>query len=108
MLNGLLEFIPEIQIADATEAVTDWLTDTFSFVFDPINKYFGNFMEFVADDVLMNIPIGKKHAAKSGTKRFIQITCVNGFRYRRIESVDFDHLISYYNVGNEHQKYGPN
>ena len=29
MLNGLLEFIPEIQIADATEAVTDWLTDTF-------------------------------------------------------------------------------
>ena len=52
MLNGLLEFIPEIQIADATEAVTDWLTDTFSFIFDPINKYFGNFMEFVADDVL--------------------------------------------------------
>ena len=56
MLNGLLEFIPEIQIADATEAVTDWLTDTFSFIFDPINKHFGNFMEFVADDVLMNIP----------------------------------------------------
>ena len=56
MLNGLLEFIPEIQIADATEAVTDWLTDTLSFIFDPINKYFGNFMEFVADDVLMNIP----------------------------------------------------
>ena len=56
MLNGLLEFIPKIQIADATEAVTDWLTDTFSFFFDPINKYFGNFMEFVADDVLMNIP----------------------------------------------------
>ena len=54
MLNGLLEFIPEIQIADATEAVTDWLTDTFSFIFDPINKYFGNFMEFVAEDVLMN------------------------------------------------------
>ncbi|MFZ0446208.1 MAG: proline/glycine betaine ABC transporter permease [Bacillus sp. (in: firmicutes)] len=56
MLNGLLEFIPEIQIADATEAVTDWLTDTLSFIFDPINKHFGNFMEFVADDVLMNIP----------------------------------------------------
>ena len=56
MLNGLLEFIPEIQIADATEAVTDWLTDTFSFIFDPINKYFGNFMEFVAEDVLIAIP----------------------------------------------------
>jgi len=56
MLNGLLEFIPEIQIADATEAVTDWLTDTFSFIFDPINKHFGNFMEFVAEDVLLAIP----------------------------------------------------
>jgi glycine betaine/proline transport system permease protein len=56
MLNGLLDFIPEIQIADATEAVTDWLTDTFSFIFDPINEHFGNFMEFVAEDVLLAIP----------------------------------------------------
>ena len=56
MLNKLLDFIPEIGIADATEAFTDWLTDTFSFIFDPINKHFGDFMEFVAEDLLMAIP----------------------------------------------------
>ena len=56
MLNGLLDFVPKIKIADATKTVTDWLTDTFAFIFDPINKHFGDFMEFVADDILMNIP----------------------------------------------------
>ncbi|WP_338471418.1 proline/glycine betaine ABC transporter permease [Niallia sp. XMNu-256] len=56
MLNGLLEFIPKIQIAKATEKVTDWLTETFAFIFDPINKHFGNFMEFMAEDVLLAIP----------------------------------------------------
>lgn len=56
MLNGILEVIPEIQIAKAAEKVTDWLTDTFAFIFDPINKHFGNFMEFLAEDVLLAIP----------------------------------------------------
>lgn len=56
MLNGLLDFIPELQISDAVETVTDWLTETFSFVFDPINEHFGDLMEFVSEDVLMSIP----------------------------------------------------
>lgn len=56
MLNGLLEFIPEIQIAEAVENLTDWLTDTFAFIFDPINEHFGNFMEFMVEDVLLLIP----------------------------------------------------
>lgn len=56
MLNNILDFIPQIPISEATEAVTDWLNDTFSFLFNPIKEYFGDLMEFVAEDVLMNIP----------------------------------------------------
>ncbi|WP_156288800.1 ABC transporter permease [Oceanobacillus salinisoli] len=56
MLNSLLDFAPRIPIAEGTEWLTDKITDVFSFLFDPINKYFGNFMDFVADDVLMAIP----------------------------------------------------
>lgn len=56
MINRLLDFIPELQISEVTEAVTNWLTDTFSFIFDPINEHFGNFMEFMAEEVLMSVP----------------------------------------------------
>ncbi|WP_067727790.1 ABC transporter permease [Oceanobacillus damuensis] len=56
MLNNTLDFIPEIPIAEATEAASDWLKSTFSFVFNPIKEHFGNLMEFVAEDILMNIP----------------------------------------------------
>jgi glycine betaine/proline transport system permease protein len=56
MLNNMLDFVPEIPIAEATEAVTDWLKDTFAFLFDPIKEYFGALMEFVAEGVLMNVP----------------------------------------------------
>lgn len=56
MNSKLLELIPELPIADATEAFTDWLTDTYSFIFEPINKNFGNFMELIAEDLLMSIP----------------------------------------------------
>ncbi|WP_087973892.1 ABC transporter permease [Oceanobacillus rekensis] len=56
MLNNMLDFVPVIPISEATEAVTDWLKDTFAFLFDPIKEHFGNLMEFVAEGVLMNIP----------------------------------------------------
>ncbi|WP_317633817.1 ABC transporter permease [Perspicuibacillus lycopersici] len=56
MLTNLLDFIPELPIADAAKTFTEWMTDAFSFLFDPINKHFGDFMEFVADDLLMSIP----------------------------------------------------
>ncbi|GAB3060537.1 ABC transporter permease [Virgibacillus ainsalahensis] len=56
MLNNMLDFIPEIPVADATETATDWITDAFSFLFDPIKEYFGTLMEFVSEDLLMGIP----------------------------------------------------
>lgn len=56
MLNRILDFIPKIEIAEATKEATNWITDTFSFIFDPINEHFGNFMDFMAEDVLMSIP----------------------------------------------------
>ncbi|MFC4024206.1 ABC transporter permease [Oceanobacillus longus] len=56
MLNNMLDFVPVIPISEATETVTDWLKDTFAFLFDPIKEHFGNLMEFVAEGVLMNIP----------------------------------------------------
>lgn len=52
----MLDFVPVIPISEATEAVTDWLKETFAFLFDPIKEHFGNLMEFVAEGVLMNIP----------------------------------------------------
>lgn len=51
-----LNFIPEIPIADAVESATDTITEVFAFLFDPISKYFGQFMEFFAEDFLMSIP----------------------------------------------------
>ncbi|RDW18189.1 glycine/betaine ABC transporter [Oceanobacillus arenosus] len=56
MLDNLLDFVPKIPIAEATKSTTRWLTDTFAFLFDPIKEYFGYFMEFVSEDLLMNIP----------------------------------------------------
>ncbi|WP_405098745.1 ABC transporter permease [Oceanobacillus sp. FSL H7-0719] len=56
MLNSILNFIPEIPVAQWTKDAVDWITATFSFLFDPIKEHFGNLMSFVSEDVLMNIP----------------------------------------------------
>lgn len=56
MLNNVLDFIPEIPIADVAERVTDAITEAFAFVFEPIKEHFEPFMEFIAEDVLMAIP----------------------------------------------------
>lgn len=56
MTNKLLNFIPEIPIADATDKIVDKITEVFAFIFDPISTHFGNFMEFFAEDFLMSIP----------------------------------------------------
>lgn len=55
MFDKLLDFAPEIPIADWTSAFTTWLTDTFSFVFMPIKEHFGSLMEFTSD-ILMKVP----------------------------------------------------
>jgi len=56
MLNSIIDFVPEIPLAEATESFTDWLTGAFAFLFDPIKEHFGSLMEFVAEDLLINIP----------------------------------------------------
>src|SRR5699024_9842905 len=55
MLDQLLNFAPKIPIAEATKSTTEWITDTFSFLFKPIKQYFGDFME-VSSDILMSVP----------------------------------------------------
>lgn len=55
MLDKILEFIPMIPIAEGTKWFTEWLTEYFSFLFDPIKEYFGNLMEFTSD-ILIAIP----------------------------------------------------
>jgi len=55
MFDKLLDFAPEIPIAEWTTDFTDWLTSAFSFLFTPIKEHFGNFMEF-SSDLLMKVP----------------------------------------------------
>src|SRR5690625_5426790 len=55
MFDKILDFAPEIPIAEWTTDFTDWLTSTFSFLFTPIKEHFGNFMEFTSD-LLMKVP----------------------------------------------------
>jgi len=57
MLDKILEFIPPIPIAEKTKDFTDWLTETFAFLFDPIKEYFGSFMEFASETLLAVPPI---------------------------------------------------
>ncbi|QAS51697.1 ABC transporter permease [Halobacillus litoralis] len=49
--------IPKIPVAKWISDATDWTTDTFGFLFDFIKNDFGDFIEIVAEDWLMNIPI---------------------------------------------------
>jgi len=55
MLKDLLNFIPKIPIAEGTEKFTKLLTDKLSFLFNPVKKYFGEFMSLVSD-LLAGIP----------------------------------------------------
>ncbi|CDQ40715.1 MULTISPECIES: ABC transporter permease [Virgibacillus] len=55
MLNNILEIVPEMPIAKWTNSATDWITDKFSFLFDPIKEHFGNFMEMTSE-TLNTIP----------------------------------------------------
>ncbi|WP_182200947.1 ABC transporter permease [Paraliobacillus salinarum] len=45
----MLDFMPEIPIAQWVSDLTATITDTFSFLFEPIKNQFGDFMEFFAD-----------------------------------------------------------
>lgn len=61
MLNAMMSLIPKlsfinffsdkIRIAEGTEWFTDQVKEKFAFLFDPIKKYFGSFMEWTADSL---------------------------------------------------------
>lgn len=53
----MLDFIAKIPIAEAVKWFTEWLTETFSFLFNPIKNQFGDFMEIVADSLAAVPPI---------------------------------------------------
>jgi glycine betaine/proline transport system permease protein/glycine betaine/proline transport system substrate-binding protein len=52
MLNNMLDFVPSIPLSEWTSSATDWITDKFAILFDPIKEHFGNFMEFTSDTLL--------------------------------------------------------
>jgi len=60
-MNSIVQFfedIPRIPISEWTEATVKFITKTFSFVFNPIQEHFGNFMDFTSDKLsLIPVPI---------------------------------------------------
>lgn len=55
MLNNLLDFAPTIPLSEWVSDFTAWLTRAFSFIFNPINTYFGSFMRFTSE-LLTGVP----------------------------------------------------
>ncbi|MDC3417272.1 ABC transporter permease [Aquibacillus salsiterrae] len=51
----MLDFIDKLPVAEAVKEITKWITNTFSFLFDPIKNQFGDFMERFAE-FLVGIP----------------------------------------------------
>lgn len=57
MLDKMLNFIPKLPIAETTAKFTEWLTDTFEFIFTPIEENFDMFMEYVSETLMLVPPI---------------------------------------------------
>lgn len=57
MLDKMLDFIPKIPIADFTAWFTEKLTDTFEFIFTPIEENFDMFMEFISETLMLVPPV---------------------------------------------------
>ncbi|GAA0447915.1 MAG: ABC transporter permease [Bacillota bacterium] len=55
MLNNVLDFVPKLPIAEKTKDATEWITEKFSFLFDPIKEHFGSFMESTSE-FLISVP----------------------------------------------------
>ncbi len=45
----MFDFIPEIPVADWVDDLTEWIVETFAFIFDPLKNEFGDFIEWIAD-----------------------------------------------------------
>lgn len=52
----MFDNIPKIPISDWIDIAVDWITSTFSFIFNPIRNEFGQFMSWIAD-LLEKIPV---------------------------------------------------
>lgn len=56
-MSSILDIIPELPVAEGVENFTNWVTNTFAFLFDPIQKYSEIVMEFVTETLLLVPPI---------------------------------------------------
>lgn len=56
-MNNILDVIPKIPIAEWAKDATDWTTDTFAFLFEPLKKFFDVLMEFTSDTLMFIPPI---------------------------------------------------
>lgn len=45
----MFDFIPEIPVADWVDDLTNWIKESFSFIFNPLKNEFGDFIEWIAD-----------------------------------------------------------
>ncbi|AUJ25719.1 ABC transporter permease [Virgibacillus dokdonensis] len=55
MLNNILDVVPNMPLAKWTDNATDWITESFSFLFDPVKEQFEKFMD-VTSEALMGVP----------------------------------------------------
>lgn len=55
MLNNVLDMVPNMPLAKWTDNATDWITESFSFLFDPVKEQFEKFMD-VTSEALMGVP----------------------------------------------------
>ncbi|MFS0749757.1 ABC transporter permease [Oceanobacillus sp. 1P07AA] len=54
--ESMLDVVPQIPLAQWTESATEWIQETFAFVFEPLKTYFGDFMDYVSGELLVEIP----------------------------------------------------
>ncbi|SES99183.1 glycine betaine/proline transport system permease protein/glycine betaine/proline transport system substrate-binding protein [Salinibacillus kushneri] len=52
----MLDNIPTLPVAEIVDTITDWIEETFSFIFDPIKDDFGPFLDDLSGDYLAAIP----------------------------------------------------
>ncbi|RFA35231.1 glycine/betaine ABC transporter [Virgibacillus dokdonensis] len=55
MFNNVLDAVPNMPLAKWTDNATDWITESFSFLFDPVKEQFEKFMD-VTSEALMGVP----------------------------------------------------
>lgn len=53
----LLDFLPQLPVAQVIEDITSWITDTFSFLFNPIQTIAETIMDFMTDTFLLIPPV---------------------------------------------------